>query len=133
MMDSQTKRLVSPLEYARKPPTDARTCKLAIAAVVVSILASPLFLVPFSNWINWYVPQSFNQCGRYGYLHFYIRTGAMILSTALSVAALIQIQSSGGRLSGIGIAWSAFRISSLWWGLLVLVLVALSMMGPYQH
>ena len=105
-----------PLEYAARLPPDVRTSRLAIASLIVAILGSPCLLGPFSNWINWYVPQGFNQVGRYGFVHFWFIRGAMILATVLPVAAIIRIALSR-RTRGMSIAVIALLISLLWWGL----------------
>src|SRR5688572_14747615 len=105
---------VGPLGYARRLPSDTRTSKLAVLALIVALLSSPCLLVPLSNWINWYVPQDFNQVGRYGYLHFWIRIGAMALATLLSIAAVIHTRASRGRLIGKTVARAALIVSLLW-------------------
>ncbi|HEV2294141.1 MAG TPA: hypothetical protein VGR35_09805 [Tepidisphaeraceae bacterium] len=106
-----------PLEYAARLPPDVRTSRLAIASLVVAILGSPCLLGPFSDWINWYVPQQFDQVGRYGFVHFWFIRGAMILATALPVAAIIRIALSRRTRTGMTIAITALVISLLWWGM----------------
>lgn len=118
-----------PLDYARHRPQDTRTSKLAVIALLVALLSSPCLLVPLSNWINWYVPQDFNQVGRYGFLHFWVRTAAMALGTLLSTAAVIRIRASRGRLLGKTVARAALVISLLWWALLALLFIAVMLMG----
>ncbi len=105
------------LEYAARLPADVRTSRLAIASLVVAILGSPCLLGPFSDWINWYGPQQFNQVGRYGFVHFWVIRGAMILATALPVAAIIRIVLSHRTRTGMSIAVIALLVSLLWWGL----------------
>jgi hypothetical protein len=105
-----------PLEYAARLPAGVRTSRLAITSLVVAILGSPCLLGPFSNWIDWYVPQQFNQVGRYGFVPFWFIRGAMILATALPAAAIIRVALSRRTRSGIWIAVTALLISLLWWG-----------------
>lgn len=114
------------LEYAARLPPDVRTSRLAIASLVVAIFGSPCFLAPFSSWINWYVPQEFNQVGRYGFVHSWFIRGSMILATALSTAAIIRIGLSRRTRTGMSIAIIALLISLLWWGLAYLAYLTLS-------
>jgi hypothetical protein len=107
----------SPLDYAARLPRDTRTSKLAIVSLVTAVLGSPCLLGPLSDWINWYVPQSFRQTGIHGYVHRWFVFGAMILSTALSLTAVIRICRSRGALLGDRAAWAALILSLLWWSL----------------
>ena len=115
--DREASQSSQPLDYAARLPPDIRTSRLAIASMVVAILGSPCLLGPFSNWINWYVPGQFNQVGRYGFVHSWFIRGAMILATALPVAAIIRIALSRRARTGMGIAVTALLISLLWWGM----------------
>ena len=115
--DREASQASKPLDYAARLPPSVRTSRLAIASLVVAILGSPCLLGPFSNWINWYVPQEFNQVGRYGFVHVWFIRGSMILATALPFAAIIRIALSRGARTGMSIAVTALLISLLWWGL----------------
>lgn len=127
--DETPDRPPSPLEYARALPPDARISKLAIVALIVSVLGSPCLLGPLSNWINWHVPQQYRQTGHYGYLHFYAEIGALLLASTLSLMAIGRIRESQGRLLGKPVAWAAVIISSLWWALIALAFLLVFLSG----
>src|SRR4051812_2704467 len=116
-IDREPSPSLQPLEYAGRLPTNVRTSRFAIASLIFAVLGSPCLLVSFSNWINWYVPQQFNQLGQYGFVHFWCIRGAMVLATALPVAAIIRISLSRRTRTGMNIAVVALLISLLWWGM----------------
>src|SRR4051812_11687962 len=53
----------------------------------------------------------------------------MALGTLLSIAAIIRIRASLGRLLGKAVARAALVISLLWWALLALIFVAVMLMA----
>jgi hypothetical protein len=81
-------------------------------------------LGPLTGWLNKHLPLPFNQTGRYGFVQSLFMRGALLLATALPVAALIRIGLSRRTRTGMGIAVLAFLISLLWW---LLVYMAYSM------
>ena len=109
-----------PLDYARQLPNAPRISKLAILALILSLLSSPCLLVSLSQWINWYIPLNL-----YGSLEFNVRTGALVLATLFSLAAALRIAASHGELLGKPVAWAALLISLLWWALLALTYIAI--------
>src|SRR5687768_1368455 len=93
-----------PLSYARLLPPTPRTSRLAMASPIVAVLGSPCLLVPILNYINWYVPQDFNQVGRHGHWQFWTHRGALIAATALAVTALARVYVSAGTRRGLALA-----------------------------
>lgn len=128
MVEQQSPTPSPTLEYASLPSLlpslDIRDSRLAIASLFVAILGSPCLIAPLSDLINWYVPQQFNQVGRYGFIHAWIIRGAMIFATVLPVIAFIRIRLSRGTRTGTSMVVAAFSIALLWWVLTYLLWLA---------
>jgi hypothetical protein len=123
--------MLSTLEYVSKRTTATRTSKLAVAALIFSLLAFSALLVPVSRLFNFWLTRLYMLVGRHLNLHPAVVLVAMIVATPLSLAALIRIRISEHRLSGVGIAWSALIISLFSWGVLAVVFALFSIMAPH--
>jgi len=125
-VDPKSKTASQPLNYAARMPAVTRTSRLAIASLVVALLSCPCLLGPFSKWVNAYAPAQLRNTTRCEAAHFWFIRSAMILATALPLAAILRILRSRRTRTGYSLSLVALLIALVWWGLAFVAYTMLS-------
>jgi hypothetical protein len=102
------------VDYATPVGNGVRTSKLAITALIVSLLATPWLFDRLVKLVTMCLPSQYSppacidQWASGGFC------GATLLSLILGVTALVRIRRSKGLLSGARMAWAALLMPTLW-------------------
>ncbi|HET6575245.1 MAG TPA: hypothetical protein VFG68_16685 [Fimbriiglobus sp.] len=111
---------------ADHPRRADRVSRLAVASVPASLLGNPFIVGDLRRWIAEYLPQSFQQTGEHGYIHWWFIVGCMSVSSLMPLVALSREWLAGRRGLGLALAAGGFVVSLLWWGLLAFIFLAIA-------